>query len=165
MRIAFRVFSFCQQVGSIGRSPPIKEDGSCSSPDDEGPGADAELLVASGSAQQSSFFLKLGRLIHKICSTHQFRNEQVGKQSRLYCITLFRLACGRLLCAHTKPTSLQSNNRDITSRDIIGWMPSWTLRYEAYNPQNLIMQRASTFESPMNIYSIFESKQFLLLSC
>lgn len=64
-------------MGSIQRSPPIKEDGSCSSPDIEGPEAEAELLVTTGTQPKSSFFLKMVRLLHKICSTHQFRNEQV----------------------------------------------------------------------------------------
>ncbi|XP_072401648.1 adenylate cyclase type 6 isoform X2 [Diabrotica undecimpunctata] len=67
-------------VGTIPRSPPVRENGSApnSSPDLEGNEVEAELLVSSNQVrQQSGVFAKLQRLIKKICSTHQFRNEQV----------------------------------------------------------------------------------------
>ncbi|XP_018566319.1 adenylate cyclase type 6 isoform X1 [Anoplophora glabripennis] len=67
-------------VGSVPRSPPVRENGSApnSSPDIEGLEVEAELLVSSsGPKQANGVFAKLRRLIKKLCSTHQFRNEQV----------------------------------------------------------------------------------------
>ncbi|XP_076269275.1 adenylate cyclase type 6 isoform X2 [Rhynchophorus ferrugineus] len=66
-------------VGSITRSPPKRENGSASnSPDPESHEVEAELLVSSASRKENaSFFGKLLRLLGKLCSTHQFKNEQV----------------------------------------------------------------------------------------
>ncbi|XP_022913545.2 adenylate cyclase type 5 isoform X1 [Onthophagus taurus] len=71
-------------VGSVTRSPPIREDVSilCSSPETERHDAEAELLVGNGGTTQSGggaggFFTKCKRLLCKVCSTHQFKNEQV----------------------------------------------------------------------------------------
>lgn len=69
------------QVGSISRSPPLRENGSANSSPEEG--AEAELLVngsAGGQSHPSGGVLwKLRKLMKKICSTHQFQNEQVSK--------------------------------------------------------------------------------------
>lgn len=65
------------QVGSVSR---IKENGSApnSSPDVEGNEVEAELLVSSTPKQSRGVFGKLLTLVKKLCSTHQFQNEQVG---------------------------------------------------------------------------------------
>lgn len=68
------------QVGTI--APPLRENGSAgtASPSaaiDREP--ESELLVASGSTKQKNgIFAKAVRLLKKLCSTHQFRNEQVS---------------------------------------------------------------------------------------
>ncbi|XP_066259052.1 adenylate cyclase type 6 isoform X1 [Euwallacea similis] len=66
-------------VGSITRSPPNRENGSGpNSPDPENREVEAELLVSSASKKEMpGFFRKLLRLLRKLCSTHQFKNEQV----------------------------------------------------------------------------------------
>ncbi|KAJ8985481.1 hypothetical protein NQ317_015020 [Molorchus minor] len=68
-------------VGSMPRSPQIRENGSApnSSPDTEGHEVEDELLVSSNmpKKQTNGVFTKLRRLVEKLCSTHQFRNEQV----------------------------------------------------------------------------------------
>ncbi|CAG9853898.1 unnamed protein product [Phyllotreta striolata] len=67
-------------VGTIPRSPPARENGSIlnSSPDLEGREVEAELLMSPDQVrQQNGLFAKIGRLMGKICSTHQFKNEQV----------------------------------------------------------------------------------------
>ncbi|XP_049822325.1 adenylate cyclase type 6 [Aethina tumida] len=68
-------------VGSVSRTPPAKgENGSApnSSPDVEGHEVEAvELLISSSPKQTTGVFGKIFRLVQKLCSTHQFKNEQV----------------------------------------------------------------------------------------
>ncbi|XP_056643903.1 adenylate cyclase type 6 [Diorhabda sublineata] len=67
-------------VGTVPRSPLNKENDSVpnSSPDLDGQEVEAELLVTHNQTRQSNdVFSKLRRLIKKVCSTHQFKNEQV----------------------------------------------------------------------------------------
>ncbi|XP_074031127.1 adenylate cyclase type 6 isoform X2 [Leptinotarsa decemlineata] len=67
-------------VGTIPRTPPTRgENGSApnSSPDIEGHGVEADLLVSDQARQPNGVFPKFRRLTKKLCSTHQFRNEQV----------------------------------------------------------------------------------------
>ncbi|XP_050309955.1 adenylate cyclase type 5 isoform X2 [Anthonomus grandis grandis] len=67
-------------VGSITRSSPHRENGGSApiSPDPESSReVEAELLVSSASKEMPGFFRKLVRLLQKLCSTHQFKNEQV----------------------------------------------------------------------------------------
>ncbi|CAH1183148.1 unnamed protein product [Phaedon cochleariae] len=67
-------------VGTISRSPPLRENGSApnSSPDLDSHEVEAELLVTPNQiGKQKGIFPKLRRLVTKVCSTHQFRNEQV----------------------------------------------------------------------------------------
>lgn len=85
-------FYFLFQVGTTAL--PLRENGSAgtASPSagiDREP--ESELLVASGSTKQTKgFFAKATRLVKKLCSTHQFRNEQV-RQIVSECIVLFIL--------------------------------------------------------------------------
>ncbi|XP_048520982.1 adenylate cyclase type 6 [Dendroctonus ponderosae] len=66
-------------VGSITRSPPNRDNGSGpNSPDPESREVEADLLVSPASRKDMpGFFRKLLRLLRKLCSTHQFKNEQV----------------------------------------------------------------------------------------
>ncbi|KAK9693517.1 Adenylate cyclase, conserved domain [Popillia japonica] len=68
-----------KKVGSVTRSPPIKEDNNvhCSSPETDRHDAEAELLVSTAPAEQYNFLVKCKKLLCKVCSTHQFKNEQV----------------------------------------------------------------------------------------
>ncbi|KAI4464612.1 adenylate cyclase type 1 [Holotrichia oblita] len=67
-------------VGSVTRSTPIKEDNNvhCSSPETDRHDAEAELLVSTAPAEQYNFLVKCKKLLCKVCSTHQFKNEQVN---------------------------------------------------------------------------------------
>lgn len=69
------------QVGSVSRSPPIKEDNNvhCSSPEADRHDAEAELLVSAAPIEQFTFLVKCKKLLCKVCSTHQFKNEQVSR--------------------------------------------------------------------------------------
>ncbi|ENN74862.1 hypothetical protein YQE_08632, partial [Dendroctonus ponderosae] len=71
---------FTIKVGSITRSPPNRDNGSGpNSPDPESREVEADLLVSPASRKDMpGFFRKLLRLLRKLCSTHQFKNEQVG---------------------------------------------------------------------------------------
>ncbi|CAH2009235.1 unnamed protein product [Acanthoscelides obtectus] len=82
----------CLQVGSVPRSPPPGSAGTASSPDEGGVGSDpeAELLMGDGGVGGSSnasepkagkkgVASKIASLLKKLCSTHQFRNEQVKR--------------------------------------------------------------------------------------
>nr|CAI5819003.1 unnamed protein product [Callosobruchus analis] len=78
------------QVGSVPRSPPPGSAGTASSPDEGGAGGDpeVELLMGEGGvgganstadqkAGKTGVAAKIAGLLKKLCSTHQFRNEQV----------------------------------------------------------------------------------------
>lgn len=66
-------------VGSVSRSPPLKENGSAanSSPDLEGKEAEVKLLMSSNGSESTGFFNKMKKLLRKLCSNHQFQNVQV----------------------------------------------------------------------------------------
>lgn len=68
------------QVGSTSRSPPLEvQSATSSSPDADKHEVEVELLVSSDAQQSRGVLRKCYELIVKICSTHQFQNEQVGK--------------------------------------------------------------------------------------
>ncbi|KRT86538.1 Adenylate and Guanylate cyclase, partial [Oryctes borbonicus] len=66
-------------VGSVTRSPPTRDDNNlhCSSPEADRHDAEAELLVSVAPVEQFTFLMKCKKLLCKVCSTHQFKNEQV----------------------------------------------------------------------------------------
>lgn len=78
-------FFLLLQVGSISRSPPPRENGSfpSCSPELNGHEVEAELLVSGKDAvrQESGVISKLRKMLKKICSTHQFQNEQVRRRN------------------------------------------------------------------------------------
>ncbi|KAL1491228.1 hypothetical protein ABEB36_011857 [Hypothenemus hampei] len=114
-------------VGSITRSSPAHGNGSGpNSPDPESHEIEAEALVASTSSptarEMPGFFGKLMRLLRKLCSTHQFKNEQVEMLYQRYflkmnqsnmtnLISLLLLLCATFLLLGAIDVILENSNR------------------------------------------------------